>query len=204
MTTGLSDPTNRPFFISVYFFLLFLSGFFLMFRESTQSRRLSCRAMVIFSISWLFGILCGVLCFSANRNSYILLMRSAAYGTVSIVGACCSIFLPFLLSAFLIRIGCLQFLPVICFVKSYSFTFVSLGLIASFPVSGWLLRYFLLFGDCVFLPVLCLYWVHMLSKPKQFCAVSTMLTGCVALLTTLGDCYIISPYFARLIDFTKG
>ncbi|MDY3224764.1 MAG: hypothetical protein SOW84_02665 [Candidatus Faecousia sp.] len=161
-------------------------------------------AACILAIFWFCGLLCGIFCFWIARDHLFSLMRSCIFAPVSIVGLLCAAYLPFLLSAFALLVSLLWVVYPICFCKAFLFSFLSLGFLLSFPSGGWLVRYFLLFGDCAVLPVLYWYWLHSLMVPPMSRWLPTLAAGCIVVLASCLDYRIISPYFACLIESMKG
>lgn len=149
---------------------------------------------LLLAILWLFGILLGIACFYLSRAFLVPLMRSTACGSVSIVGLIFTVFLPFLLSAAALWNDLRWLLLGTCFCKAFLFAFVSLGILIGTQSGGWLLRYFLLFGDCTALPVLYWYWLHCACAPAKHRWFPTVLTGSVLAFVVGLDYHIISPF----------
>lgn len=110
----------------------------------------------ILAICWLFGLLCGVFCYSVAGSDTVSLMRGVAQHSVSIVGFFYASLIPALLSALVVALSTPGILLAICFAKAFSFSFVSLGILLNTGYCGWLLRFFLQFYDCATMPLL--YW----------------------------------------------
>ena len=154
----------------------------------------------VLAVCWTSGLLCGVFCYHASPLEIPSLMHRAISCSASIVGLLSAALLPALLSSFFLAFSMPWIILVICFVKAFLFSFVSIGILMSFGSAGWLLRYFLLFSDCAALPVLYWYWLHSLSGQGRACSI--VCTGVVALVTVL-DYRVIAP-FVCLIDSMKG
>ena len=92
----------------------------------------------------------------------------------------------------------------ICFAKTFLFSFVSLGILMSFGSGGWLLRFFLLFGDCAAMPLLYWYWSRYIctSIGLRWIAVSAAFLLVLLLITSL-DYRVFAPLVC-LIDSMKG
>ena len=159
---------------------------------------------IILAIFWCFGILCGLFCFWFSGVRLLPLMRSSVYSPVSIVAFLLSAFLPFLISAFLAFAYLPGLVYGVCFCKAFLHAFVSLGLLISFQASGWLMRFFLLFGDLT-LPVLYWFWLRLLSKQRfsNLCC-SAFCAGCILTASAAVNFCIVCPYFARIMDSMKG
>ena len=159
---------------------------------------------LVLAVFWLVGLLCGICYFSACDNRVISLMHRMVFCSVSIVGLLNTAFIPFLLTVFFMALSRPWAVIGICFFKSFLFSFVSIGCLATFGSGGWLFRYFLLFGDCVLLPALFWYCMRYTSKPIGVCwSVISIAFAIVIVLVAVLDYRIIAP-FACLIDSMKG
>lgn len=155
-------------------------------------------------ICWLVGFLCGAACCAVSSAKITSLMRRVVFSPVSIVGLLNAALIPFLLSAVFVAFGKPWIIAVICFVKAFLFSFVSFGTLVSFGPGGWLLRYILLFCDCLTLPFLIWYWLRFTSvsiRTHQI-AVDSVLILLFSAVTAL-DYRVIAPVVC-LIDSTKG
>lgn len=149
---------------------------------------------------WLCGMCCGFLSFYAANKSVLPLMRGTPYVPVSIVRLLCVNLLPFLLSALAVFLSSPMLVLLVCFSKAFVFFFVSLGLCQAFSSAGWLVRFLLLFSDCLSIPVLYFFWLRRISpdhKNRFFEDIWTLL-----LLAALGSIHacVISPFLACLIE----
>ena len=154
--------------------------------------------------SWLCGFVFGVFCYSTSCPEFTSLMRRAFSCSVSIVGLLNAALIPFLLSTLFIATSMPLLLPGLCFVKAFLFSFVSIGVLKSFGSGGWLLRFFLLFSDCVTLPLLLGYWQWSVSAPGKlrWIEISCVVFFAVVLVTFL-DYRVIAPIVC-VIDSMKG
>ena len=155
---------------------------------------------LILAIFWLSGILFGVACYCVSPEDTVSLMCGIFAGPVSIVGVLNAVFVPFLLSVVFIVLSMKRMLMVLCFFKAFLFSFVSVGILASCGYGGWLLRYFLLFGDCTMLPLLYWYWVHAFTGSAKHLWVSSFFTCCLFLLTTILDYRVIAQVCDRFYE----
>ena len=158
----------------------------------------------VLAVCWYSGILCGIIYFSVCDTGVISLMHRIASCSASIVGLLSVSFIPFLLTSFFLAISKIWVVFGVCFIKSFLFSFVSIGCLTTFGSGGWLLRYFLLFSDCVVLPALFWYCMRFISAPVRVCWMITTITFVIVIvLFTVLDYRIIAP-FVCLIDSTKG
>lgn len=161
--------------------------------------RKSCHFLLAFC--WILGLFCGMLVYLAAEASLVPLMRSAVLCTVSITGLLYATILPFLISAFAIAFSWPALILPICFCKALFFSFVSLGVLQAFGSAGWVVRYLLLFSDCVAMPFLYGFWLrHLPDKRSVTLMESALMLGIYILLGSV-DYRIISPFLARLIYF---
>ena len=159
---------------------------------------------LILAVFWIGGLLCGICYFFACTNSVTSLMHRMAFSAASIVGLLNTAFVPFLLTLFFVAISTPWAIVGVCFVKSFLFSFVSIGCLATFDSGGWIFRYFLTFSDCVFLPALLWYSIRYASTRigVRWSLISIAFAVVAALFAVL-DYRIIAP-FACLIDSMKG
>ncbi len=168
------------------------------FYDSPQRRRKVCRFLL--ACMWLSGLLCGTLVYLSAEDSLISQMRSCVYAPVSIIGLLCGILLPFLFSAFAVYFSMPVLLFPICFGKAFLFSYISAGILFAFGSAGWLIRYLVLFGDCVSTPVL--YWFWLRNLPGSHTRHTGESVFIVSLLILAGSIQysVISPFLARLIE----
>ena len=159
---------------------------------------------LILAICWINGIVFGVFCYSSSPTEVTSLMHRTLSCSVSIVGLLNAALIPFLLSTLFIATSMPLLLPGLCFVKAFLFSFVSIGVLKSFGSGGWLLRFFLLFSDCVTLPLLLGYWQWSVSAPGKlrWIEISCVVFFAVVLVTIL-DYRVIAPIVC-MIDSMKG
>lgn len=142
---------------------------------------------------FLAGILCGSYFSFRTGSVSILLMRGISKGSVSIVSLLLALFLPFLLSFASCVLDSVLLFP-ICFCRGFLFSYIQTGFILSFPSSGWLLRWLVLFSDGTSQAVLYLFWRQSIVK-KLVGRESLVPFVCLLVLIGLFDFYIILPYY---------
>lgn len=159
---------------------------------------------MILAACWFCGLLCGVFYFSVCDGFVISLMHRMVFCPASIVGILGASFIPFLLTLYFMATSRIWAVFVICFFKSFLFSFVSIGCLVTFGSGGWLLRYFLLFCDCVVLPALLWYWMRFISASFRACWIVTAIAFAIAIpLIAALDYRIVAP-FVCMIDSMKG
>ena len=157
-------------------------------------------AAVFLALSWLAGLMLGVVLFVHTDGCFSSLMRGALDDTVSIVVRISVAVLPFLFSAFAVYIFKPGLLLPVCFLKAFAFSFVSVGVLSSFGSGGWALRWLLMFTDILSLPVLYFYWRQHISGDVCFSGSGTFFMLSLLILIGCIDCCCISPFLAGLIS----
>ena len=154
---------------------------------------------IILAFLFLAGLLCGAVTATFADTSYFLMMRRAATYPVSIVVLLPAIFLPLLFSAFAVYISQLWLLIPVVLSKAFTFGFLSCGIRASNPHSGWLIQFLFMFSDWFVLPILCWYWVRSCRTKRfersPFIAAVVIISG-----ITILDFLFISPFLAHLLS----
>ena len=157
---------------------------------------------LILAVCWIIGIVFGVFCYSSSPTEVTSLMHRTLSCSVSIVGLLNAALIPFLLSAFFALLSMNWMVMGICFVKAFLFAFVSLGMLSGFGSGGWLLRFFLLFGDSTALPLL--YWCWMrFVRAAAHSWIMIAVVCCLLLGAIILDYRVIAP-FVCMIDSMKG
>ena len=169
---------------------------FLHHLESYPSRRKFCHFL---ALCWAASLCCGIYFWFHAGSSFLSLMRSSLYSSVSIVSLLLVTGLPFLLSAFAVFLSCHWLLPAIAFGKGFLFSFISMGALASFGCAGWLLRLLLCFSDLMSMPILYWFWLHCCRIRKYGFGCCTVLSAALIFLIGSIDYCLIAPFLADLI-----
>lgn len=158
---------------------------------------------LVLACCWICGLLCGVAFFSVSSPDTLSVMRRAVLCPVSIVCLINAALIPFLLSAFFALLSMNWMVMGICFVKAFLFAFVSLGMLSGFGSGGWLLRFFLLFGDSAALPLLYWCWMRFVRTSAAHNWIMIAVVCCLLLGAIILDYRVIAP-FVCMIDSMKG
>lgn len=136
-----------------------------------------------------------------SGDSYILLMRMAASRNVSIVGSVVSVFLPFLVSFFIIAHSKPWLVYLICGLRIFLLASAGFAIGRSFGSASWLVRLLLQMPDLCLIPVL--IWFSLLSFAGR--CTKRVTVGCILLTAVIGMLHycVISPFLANLIDSYK-
>ncbi len=144
---------------------------------------------------WLAGLLLGTMAIWLDPF-FFSWMRPQLSDRVSIVSSIVAAVFPFLLAALAVHINCKVLLLILAFLKTFSFAFCGFLIFHAYGSAGWLLRFLLMFTDICILPIFCWYCIRSIEKNrvKDF-------TVCVffALAVACFDCFVVSPFLAKLI-----
>lgn len=155
----------------------------------------------ILALAWFLGLISGILFSVMASDSVFPTMRAAATGCVSISGLLSAILLPLLFSAFAVYISQPLLLIPIAFGKAFVFSFVGMSVMAAYGSAGWLVRFLLMFSDCMMLPFLWWYWLRYLSGSRASAFCSTALLVSLAVIIGSFDYRVISPFLADILSF---
>ena len=152
----------------------------------------------ILVFAWIFGLLIGAV-FSVSADKLLFsTMRGAILSSMSITGPVTVVLLPLLLSAYAVYFSQPAMLVLVVFLKAFLFAYTGAGLLMLYPVSGWLLRWLLMFSDTMVMPILWLIWLSDSTEGSAFkvrriaiCMAGAMLISCV-------DLFQIAPFLSRL------
>ena len=159
------------------------------------------RVRVIFlAFCWMIGIESGILFAAHFGHLFTPLMYCALGSTGSIVGFFSVLLLPFLVSAFAVFISRPGLLFGICFVKGFSFSSASLGMLLAFPSGGWLIRQLLMFSSLASLPLLFWFWLRHISDEAEYSYCRCLLVFSLLILIGSVNVCCVSPFLAMLIN----
>ena len=156
---------------------------------------------VFLAFCWFAGLICGILIYLSADETIAPLMLSAVSGSVSIVILLCVTAFPFLFSAIAVFLSLPWLLFLLSFAKAVCFSFVSIAVCEAWHCAGWLIRYLLLFSDCLTVPILYFLWLRYVSgKRRCSCAEMFAFFSAAVLIGSIDYC-IITPFLARMIVF---
>lgn len=154
----------------------------------------------LLAITWIFGLVLGIVSAYQAGHSVFRLMRMAANSHASIVSLLVSGVLPFLLSAAAVFFSARHFLFLIGFVKAFCFGCCACATMLSFGSAGWLICLLLMFSDLCDLPALIWFWLRHLwdgaylrFPDTVFCIGWSLLVGSV-------DFCLVTPFLVSLIE----
>ncbi len=154
--------------------------------------------LILFSLLWLAGLVCGGYIAKFASSSYLLLMRGTISGSVSIVGLLGGVLLPFLCVILCVIISRPKLIYGICFLKACLYSFTGFAMMAAFGSAGWLVRLLLQFTDTGALAVFCWFALRHLDGSRKGLAVDGAV--CAALVCCLGwfDYCCVAPILVSL------
>ena len=159
-------------------------------------------ATAYLACSWLLGLVSGI--FAANGTTSHFDLPDTLFQAPEPVTLLSVMLLPVLVSVLFVCAGKSALLLAVCFLKAFSFAYVSRVVTAGFGTAGWLIQFLAMFSDCMSLPVLWLFWRRLIARPQH----SILRLSTDAVLTTLVigimDCHFISPFLTALQISQKG
>lgn len=155
---------------------------------------------LLLALSWCTGMVSGILLFLYDSASLTSWMRSSIGCSVSIVGLLHTAMLPFLFSAFAVRLYGAASVLLICLMKACFFSFVLFGIYVSSGCAGWLVSFLLMLTDMAAVVLLYAFWLRVLSGRCKSLLGDTILF-CIFIAVFSGIDYgIISPFLVSLIE----
>ena len=150
------------------------------------------------SFSWLLGLFTGSIL--AFREDYLfsLWMRTAEFGSMSIVCLFISLLLPFLFSAIAVIFQQRWLILFFAFCKALLFGFCVCGIFVCCRSAGWLVCLLLFFSEFFLLPWLFFFMMRCLHGDSAFRMELLFILVLAFLIVSVDRC-VISPFLASLI-----
>ena len=148
---------------------------------------------------WILGSVSGIWAYVYTGNSFLPMMRSCLWSSVSIVNLLSVTILPFLISAFAVLLSCPWLIYCVAFAKAFAALFTSMGIMHTFGGAGWLIRALLCFTEAATLPVLYRYWMCCLDRSSGVWHLQSILAAALLFLAGSIDHCLIAPFLADLI-----
>lgn len=156
---------------------------------------------LLLAFVWTLGLIGGIYAIFAADHFPVSLMHGFSSETMSIVHLLSLTALPFLFSILAVWAIKPALIMMLCFVKAFLFSYVSLGILQYYGSSGWLIHFLLLFHECASIPILYFFWLRGLYDIGFFHNFEGVLLVSLGLLVGSIDYSIISPFLAHVIDF---
>lgn len=165
--------------------------------------KLSCSASAWFlAFFFLSGLLFGMVVCCRHDPVISSWMRVLPLADVSIVGLLLCTFFPFLFS-YVSWVLNPAFLFPVCFCRAFLFGLVHLSAFLAWEHGGWLMRWLILFSDCLSLPLLYCFWRRCLSERSVHRCSLSMFAVFFLLIGTV-DFYLILPNLGAILSLQKG
>lgn len=153
---------------------------------------------LLLAFVWFAGLLFGSFFYHLSEPSFLFLMRGISFDSVSIVGLFLSGLFPFLFSAYAVVDSKPVLVFIVCFLKAFFFTLISLMLNFGFCDGGWLVQRLIMFHEILTIPVLYTFWCRILRLMGLPSASECMgWLSLVFLIMTL-DCRLLDPFLTGL------
>lgn len=153
----------------------------------------------LLALFWTIGLVFGVWSAGFAGDASFLLAHRAVSSSVSAVGLYCCLLLPLFFSAYAVYSSSPWLMFLIAFGKGCSYSWVASTVSAAFGSSGWLVRFFFLFSDSIFLVFLYGFWLLYVTGERKlsgrFCAVLAIAGALVSGV----DCWIIVPFLRNML-----
>lgn len=154
---------------------------------------------ILLALAWTAGLLFGRYFAGLAGDSTFHLARGAVSDSVSAVSLYSCLMLPLLLSAFAVYMSSPGLLCCIAFGKGICFSWVVSVVEAAYGSSGWLIRFFFLFSDSLFLILLCCFWLMYADGEKKVTALALGSFGVAGAMLVGIDCWFIIPFLRNLL-----
>ncbi len=155
---------------------------------------------LLFAGFWITGLISGTAISLSSGEPIISMTQSAVSGRGSVISLFATVLLPFLLAAFAAAIHIPALIFAVGFGKAFSFAFVSMGCMQSFPDSGWMIRLLLCFSNAAALPVLFWFCRSCLRDKKPMYDRLIFFASLLLLAATIDYVYI-SSFLSELMYF---
>ena len=156
--------------------------------------------IILFSLLWSVGLVAGRYLSQKAFLVFPTVFRSACSESTSLIGLIAVVFIPLFTSLLVCRYISVMLIFPIVFLKAVGFGFCSYAICLSFGDAGWLVRYLLMFTDCVSIPLLLWFWVRRLLMRNNAIMQDFTLALFLLILTAYIDHLYVSPFLALLIN----
>ena len=158
------------------------------------------RPAYILALSWVLGLVLGVIYgYQADLSSF-LMMRSAASSPMTIVGLLVILYFPLFLSALAVYRNHSHLLILICFLKAFLFASCGSSLNVAFGSAVWLVRFLLQFSDLCSIPFFYWFCIRNITGQSVNTQADILICGVAMAICGIIDFCAISPFLVKLID----
>lgn len=158
-------------------------------------------SVILLSFLWMVGLVCGLYFISSSGDWITGLFTCVAGSRQSILGLLAVVCIPLIVSAIAIYFSAPALIYIYSVIKAFSFGCSLCGIAITFRHSSWLVRLLLLFSDTGLVVLMLWLWCRMLYKNRF--SVRKDLVFCIAASAVIGiiDYFLVSPYFAMLMNY---
>ena len=153
-------------------------------------------AVSVLACSWIAGLFLGI--FISGKVSLDLDILAVAFQNRSSIILMTVMLLPVVASVFVQYAQQLWMLPLVAFLKSFSFAYVSRIIFIHFGSAGWLIQFLVMFSDCILLPVLWWFWCRLLQDKQRSSISLAVLMIFLTIIITVFEDFFIFPILSAL------
>lgn len=164
----------------------------------------SCKFSVLYTAViacvWIIGLLLGCYLVSHSTVTDALINLNFILFPASFFHLLFVLFLPFLISAFLIRFSLPLLSLSVVFAKAIMVGCCSCTILAHFSTAGWLIRSLLLFSDSLIIILLVWFWVRNIAGDRSKLYTDTILCTVLTFIISCIDYFAVSPFLVTLFN----
>lgn len=157
------------------------------------------RTALITSV-WIIGLLLGCYLGFQSAEESALIIHNIILVPASFIRLFFALFLPFVLSAFFIRLSVPLLSLFIVFIKAISVGCCSCGMLVVFSSAGWLIRFLLLFSDSLVIVLLLWFWIRNIAGDRRKFYFDLLLCSVLVFFISCIDYFAVSPFLATLFN----
>lgn len=168
--------------------------------KSVSKLLIPCRNPVgILALLWLLSICIGIFIAHHLFDDFYSLMHTAASTRVSIVGVLLILLFPVISSAVAVSFSSSKLIYLICTLKGICHGFGLYTILAVFGYGGWLIRFGIMFSECMMLIPLFYFWIRLIDGTAPSLRKDTIICCLIAILVGVFDYFVVSPYIIALM-----
>ena len=143
------------------------------------------------ALCWLSGLLLGFIAANSANSVLISAISTSVGSPVPFARLVLICILPFVVSYLAFSLNEHWLLLATCLFEAFCFGYCAAGIGLAYGAAGWLIRFLLLFSDCMTIPVLLYYWMTAQSSGRQFRITSVIVTVYAIAVAGIDYFYII-------------
>ncbi len=150
------------------------------------------------ALAWLLGLLLGALACAYTDIHFLSKTLPVPFVGSSVSALVSSAVLPFLIAAYSAISGWHCFLPLLCLIRGFLFSFCGCWIYRAYGSAGWLFRFMLQFSEICTAPLFCLFCLRC-SRARVFQSRELFLYAALAVFFVCIDFFVISPFWAEIV-----